>query len=54
MLLPTDLRDWVAKDDLVHFVLSAVERLPLSTFHVNHKGFGSAQYPPHHRAQGSA
>ena len=47
MLLPPDLRDWVAEDDLVHFVISAVERLPLSTFHVNHKGCGDAQYPPH-------
>jgi len=47
MLLPPDLRDWVAEDDLVHFVIGAVERLPLSTFHVNHKGCGSEQYPPH-------
>lgn len=47
MLLPPDLRDWVPEDDLVHFVIQAVERLPLSTFHVNHKGCGSAQYPPH-------
>ncbi len=47
MLLPPDLRDWVPEDDLVHFVLQAVERLPLSAFHVNHKGCGSAQYPPH-------
>ena len=34
MLLPPDLRDWVAEDDLVHFVISAVERLPLSAFAV--------------------
>lgn len=47
MLLPPDLRDWVAEDDLVHFILAAVERLPLSAFHVNHKGTGSEQYPPH-------
>lgn len=47
MFLPPDLRDWVAEDDLVHFVIGAVERLPLSTFHVNHKGCGSEQYPPH-------
>ena len=32
LLLPPDLRDWVAEDDLVHFVIEAVERLPLSTF----------------------
>ena len=47
LLLPPDLRDWVAEDDLVHFIISAVERLPLSTFAVNHKGCGDAQYPPH-------
>ena len=47
MLLPPDLRDWVPADDLVHFVIGAVERLPLSIFHVNHKGCGSEQYPPH-------
>ena len=33
MLLPPDLRDWVAEDDLVHCVLRAVEGLPRSTSH---------------------
>ncbi len=47
LLLPPDLRDWVAEDDLVHFVIQAVERLPLTTFVVNHKGCGDEQYPPH-------
>ena len=47
LLLPPNLRDWVAEDDLVHFVIQAVERLPLSTFAVNHKGCGDEQYPPH-------
>lgn len=47
MLLPPDLRDWVAEDDLVHFVISAVERLPLGHFAVNPKGCGDEQYPPH-------
>jgi transposase len=47
MLLPPDLRDWVAEDDLVHFIIGAVERLPLSTFAVHEKGCGDAQYPPH-------
>jgi hypothetical protein len=41
------MRDWVAEDDLVHFIISAVERLPPSTFAINHKGCGEAQYPPH-------
>ena len=43
LLLLPDLRDWVAEDDLVHFVIQAVERLPLSTFAVNHKGCGDEQ-----------
>lgn len=47
MLLPPDLREWVAEDDLVHFVIAAVERLPLCSFVVNHKGSGDEQYPPH-------
>jgi len=40
MLLPPDLREWVAEDDLVHFIIEAVERLPLSAFAVNHRGGG--------------
>ena len=46
MLLPPDLRDWVAEDDLVHFVIGAVARLPLSAFAVNHNGGGDEQFPP--------
>ena len=47
MLLPPDLRDWVTEDDLVHFVLEAVERLQLSHFKFNQKGTGERQIPPH-------
>lgn len=47
MLLPPDLRDWVAEDDLVHFVIEAVDRLPLNYFKVNEQGTGSRQFPPH-------
>lgn len=47
LLLPPDLRDWVADDDAVHFVIEAVESMPLAPFKVNVKGTGSAQYPPH-------
>src|SRR5882672_5992470 len=46
MLLPCDLRDWVPVDHIVHFILDAVEQLPLTHFHVNHRGTGSQQYPP--------
>jgi transposase len=47
MLLPPDLRDWVEEDDLVHFVIEAVDRLPLGSFRVNHRGTGAKQFPPH-------
>ena len=47
MLLPPDLRDWVPEDDLVHFAIEAVDRLPLKTFRVNHRGTGERQFPPH-------
>lgn len=45
-LLPPDLRDWVPEDDLAHFVVEAVERVPMESFVVNERGTGSAQYPP--------
>ena len=47
MLLPPDLRDWVPADDMVHFVLEVVDRIPESRFKVNRRGSGSPQYPPH-------
>ena len=46
MLLPPDLRDWVAKDDLVRFVIDAVEMCELSKAKINHRGTGDAQFPP--------
>ena len=45
-LLPVDMRDWLPEDDLAHFVLEAVERVPLGSFRVNERGTGSAQYHP--------
>jgi len=45
-LLPPDLREWLPEDDLAHFVVEAVERVPLSAFVVNDRGTGSAQYHP--------
>ena len=41
-LLPPDLRDWLPADDLAHFVVEAVERVPMSAFEVNERGTGSA------------
>ncbi len=46
VLLPIDLREWVADDDLVHFIAEACERIEISAFHVSHTGSGKAQYHP--------
>lgn len=46
LLLPVDLREWVPDDDMVHFVLEAVEQVPMHCFRVNARGGGSKQYHP--------
>ena len=46
MLLPVDLREWVPEDDLVHFVIEAVDSMRLPSMGVNRRGTGSEQYPP--------
>jgi transposase len=46
LLLPPNLRDWVAADHLVHFILDAVDALDLRQVKVNIRGTGSEQYPP--------
>jgi transposase len=46
MFLPCDLREWVPKGHIVHFILDAVEQIPTGHFRVNHRGTGSEQYPP--------
>jgi transposase len=46
LLLPPDLRDWVAPDHLVHFVIDAMEAIDVRTAQVNERGTGSEQYPP--------
>ena len=46
MLLPCDLRDWVAEDDLVHFVIEAVNDVDLRGAGLSERGTGSEQYPP--------
>jgi transposase len=46
MLLPHDLRDWVEDDDLVHFIVEVSLRVSGESASVNHRGCGSAQYPP--------
>jgi len=46
MLLPVDLREWVAENDLARLILEAVEMCDLRGARVNARGSGSAQYPP--------
>lgn len=46
MFLPCDLREWVPADPIVHFILDAVQEISTAHFCVNHRGTGSAQYPP--------
>ncbi|NCF94637.1 MAG: IS5/IS1182 family transposase, partial [Verrucomicrobiaceae bacterium] len=43
MFLLPDLCDWVPEEDLVHFILEAVQRLPIEDFQVNHRGSGNRQ-----------
>jgi hypothetical protein len=46
MLLPSDLRDWVSAEHMVHFMIGAVKALDLSLARINSRGTGHAQYPP--------
>jgi transposase len=46
MLLPLDLREWVAGNDLALLVLEAVELCDMRGAARNVRGSGSAQYPP--------
>jgi transposase len=45
-LLPPDLRDWLPADDVAHFVVAAVDRVPLGAFEVRAAPGGKAQYHP--------
>jgi transposase len=45
-LLPPDLKDWLPEDDLAHFIVAAVERVPLSAFQAKSAAGGKAQYHP--------
>lgn len=45
-LLPPDLKAWLPEDDLAHFVIAAVERVPLGDFKVAVRTGGKPQYHP--------
>jgi transposase len=44
-LLPPDAKDWLPEDDLAHFIVAAVERVPLGAFHAKTVA-RKAQYHP--------
>jgi len=46
LLLPPDIRDWVPKDDLVHFIITAVDSMDSSLFRLNKRARGCEEYPP--------
>jgi len=46
LLLPLDLNEWVADDDLAHFIVEACEQVDMHAFHVSATGSGKAQYHP--------
>src|SRR5580704_2426400 len=46
MLLPVDLREWVAKDALARLIIDAIEQCDLRRAVTNDRGSGSLQYPP--------
>ena len=46
LLLPLDLNEWVANDDLAHFIVEACEQVSMHSFHVSRTGSGKAQYHP--------
>ncbi|AOX19232.1 IS1182 family transposase [Kozakia baliensis] len=45
-LLPPDLKSWLPADDMAHFVVAAVERVPMNAFCVPIRTGGKAQYHP--------
>jgi transposase len=47
MLLPPSIQEWVDPNDMVHFVIDAVESMDLPQLKVNYRGSGTPQYPPH-------
>lgn len=46
LLLPPDLRQWIPQNHLVHYIVDAVDSLPLTNLQVNERGTGDEQYPP--------
>ena len=46
-LMPQDLKDWLPKNHIVHFIIDAVEAVSANvSFHLNKRGSGSKQFNP--------
>jgi transposase len=45
-LLPPDLKSWLPENDLAHFVVAAIDRLPVSAFAMTPRTGGKPQYQP--------
>lgn len=45
-LLPPDLKSWLPADHVAHYIVAAVERVPLGAFAVPRPTGGKAQYHP--------
>src|SRR6185437_12346927 len=45
-LLPPDLKEWLPADDLAHFIVAAVDRVPMASFQVAERSGGKPQYHP--------
>lgn len=41
-LLPPDLKAWIPDDDLTHFIMAAVERIPIRAFRTGSQPGGKA------------
>ena len=46
MMFPEDMRDWLPKNHLVHFIVDAVNQIGVGSFRINKRGTGDEQYPP--------
>jgi transposase len=45
-LLPPDLKEWLPTDDVAHFIVAAVDRVPVALFQVPERSGGKPQYHP--------
>ena len=45
-LLPPDLKEWLPADDVAHFIVAAVDRIPWALFQVPDRTGGKPQYHP--------